>query len=363
MTSKSADKFNENKDEISVKELILNIRDWVQYILSKWVVILLLGILGAVLGFYYATMKKPIYTATTTFVLEDEKAGGGLGNLAGLASMAGVEIGAGGSGIFQGDNILELYKSRSMIKKTLLTEIKVDGRSKLLIDYYIEFNKLKEIWSEKPALANIVFTANSKLQTKESRVLDSIMTSIVNDINKNYLKVTRPDRKMSYISAQVKAPDELFAKVFNEQIVKNVNDFYIQTKTKKSAENISILQRKVDSISRVMNKNIYSAVAITDATPNLNPTRQTQRVVPVQRSQISVETNKAILATLLQNLELAKYAQAKDAPLIEVVDGPVLPLDKIKLSRLISLIIGGFVSGFLCVFYFTMKRIFINLGF
>ena len=36
--------------------------------------------------------------------------------------MMGLDVGGSG-GLFQGENILELYKSRSMIAKTLLTEI------------------------------------------------------------------------------------------------------------------------------------------------------------------------------------------------------------------------------------------------
>ena len=37
---------------------------------------------------------------------------------------------------------------------------------------------------------------------------------------------------------------DLFAKVFNKHIVKTVNDFYVQTTTKKSLANLSILQHQ-----------------------------------------------------------------------------------------------------------------------
>ena len=135
----TADPTN-HTDEISLKEIFLKIGEWYRYLLSKWLIILLFGLLGGALGLTYAWFKKPIYTATTTFVLEEDKTGG-MGSLAGLASMVGLNLGGGGGGIFQGENILELYKSRNMIEKTLLSKVVIKGKQTLLIDRYIEFNK------------------------------------------------------------------------------------------------------------------------------------------------------------------------------------------------------------------------------
>ncbi len=54
----------------SLKDLILNIRDWIHYFLSKKYIIILFGLLGGGLGFTYALLKKPVYIASTSFVLE-----------------------------------------------------------------------------------------------------------------------------------------------------------------------------------------------------------------------------------------------------------------------------------------------------
>jgi len=348
-----------SSDDTSLKELIFKIREFWHYLLSKWMIILGFGILGSALGFTYAYFRKPVYTATTTFVLEEEKTGGGgLGSLAGLASMAGVDLGGGGGGIFQGDNILELYKSRKMIEHTLLTLINYEGKKELLIDRYIEFNHLKKQWADKPELSKIKFDSSSSDFT---RLQDSIMGVLVKDINDNYLSVSKPDKKLSIIKAEVKSHDEFFAKAFNENIVKNVNDFYVQTKTKKSLENVALLQQKTDSVRAVMNGAIYKAAAVADATPNLNPTRQVQRIAPVQKSQFSAETNKAILSSLVQNLEMSKITLRKDAPLIQVIDEPVFPLQKDKFSKAKGIVLGGILVGFLTVFFLVLKKIFRNI--
>lgn len=365
MTKESQqENINNQSDEISLKELILKIRDWWRYILSKWVIILAFGLLGGALGFWYATFKKPVYTATTTFVLEDEKGGGGLGNLAGLASMAGVEIGNGG-GIFQGDNIFELYKSRKMIVQTLLSKVEINGKRKLLIDRYIDFNELREKWSKMPSLIDLKFDVDSiedgAFALNPNRLRDSVLTSIVNDIKKNYLLVAKTDKKLSIIEVAVKAKDEVFAKLFNEAIVKNVNDFYLLTKTKKSQQNIQIIQQKADSVRAVMNGAIYSAVAVVDATPNLNPTRQAQRIAPAQRAQFSAETNKAILSSLVQNLEMSKLALMKETPLLEVIDQPVYPLNKENFGKIKGIFIGGILFGFLATFFLLIKKLYKNI--
>jgi hypothetical protein len=342
-----------NKKEVSLKVLILKTLEWWKFLLSKWVVILTFGLMGGVLGFAYAYLNKPIYTATTTFVLEEGNEGR-LGSLSGLASMAGVDLGGSESnGMFHGDNILQLYKSRIMIEKTLLTEVVDDNRKQLLINRFIDFNKLRDKWKSKPSLANIKFDSSNI----KDRLKDSVIGVIVIDINKNYLNVTKPDKKLNTIQADVKAKDEFFAKAFNEAIVKNVNDFYVETKTKKAKENVEILQRKTDSVRAVMNGFIYTAAATVDATPNLNPTRQIQRVVPMQRSQISIETNKAILSTLIQNLEMAKYTLTKEAPLIQVIDVPIYPLEKDRVGKAKGIIVGGILAGFFICFVLIARRL------
>jgi hypothetical protein len=343
--------IDRNDDEISLKELILKIKEWATYLWSKKLIIILAGIIGGVLGFTYAYHKKPTYKAITTFVLESggEK-GGGLGAYAGLAAMAGIDLGGGGGGIFQGDNILELYKSRAMIEKALLSEVNINGKKELLIEHYIKFNNLRAIWNKKEETKNLVFNRES------NRVKDSIIISIINTINKSHLLVTKPDKKLSIISVQVKSENEVFSKLFNEEIVKTVNNFYVETKTKKSLENISILQKQTDSVRNVMNGAIYETVASSDATPNLNPAKQVLRASGL-RSQVNVEANKAMYSELIKNLELSKISLRKETPLIQVIDAPIFPLEKERFGKAKGIIIGGFIFSFLTILFLLFKRL------
>ncbi|MNQ86252.1 hypothetical protein D3C85_1014400 [compost metagenome] len=148
----------------------------------------------------------------------------------------------------------------------------------------------------------------------------------------------------------------MFSKEFNNQIVKTVNEFYKNTKTKKSLENVTILKEKTDSVRAIMNGAIFTAVAITDATPNLNPTRQVQRMVPVQRSQYTAETNKAVLSELIKNLEMTRMSLLKETPLIQLVDSPIYPLTKEQFGKSKGIIFGGLIGGILVCIYLILRR-------
>ncbi|WP_316833824.1 lipopolysaccharide biosynthesis protein [Pedobacter nutrimenti] len=342
-------------DQIFISDFIKKIRIWMKYLFFKWKVIALFGLFGAALGFTYAKFKKTFYIAQSTFVLEEGDSHGGLAQYAGLASMAGINVG-GGDGIFQGDNIFELYKSRTMIEKTLLTEIVNKDKKELLIDTYINLNNIRDGWKNDPKLKDIKFNVRNPLNENLTRLQDSLMGVFVGSINNNYLTVAKLDKRLSIIKVEVKATDEFFAKKFNQVIVKNVNDFYIQTKTKKSLDNIQVLKGKTDSVRSVMNGAIYGAAEVSDATPNLNPTRQLQRVVPIQRSQFTAEMNKAILIELTRNLELTKLTLLNERPLIQMIDGPVLPLYKEKLGKVRGIIFGGIAGAFFCVVLLLLRK-------
>lgn len=337
-----------NAEQISLKEILLKVKGLFSYLFSKWYIILIVGILGAMLGFFYAKMQTPTFRSTTTFVLESgESGGGGIGQVAGLAALAGVDLGQTGGGIFQGDNLFELYRSRKMIESTLLQPSFSDS-SILLLDRYLELTKEREMWKKfNPELLKINFLKD--LNSKNIRLRDSILQRAVQDINRNNLEVGKLDKKSSIIKVDVLSQDEVFSKEFNEALVGQVNNFYIKTKTKKSLNNIQILQQKTDSVRAVMNGAISASAVVADATPNLNPTRQSQRLIPTQRSQFSAETNRAILGQLVQNLEMSKMALLKETPLIQVVDQPIYPLYVIKASKLKGLIIGGFLACFICI--------------
>jgi uncharacterized protein involved in exopolysaccharide biosynthesis len=346
-------------DEISLKELIQKIQEWFQYLKTQWKLIFAIAALGALIGFVYASFQKPTYQATTTFVLEEDKGGGGLGGAMGLASSFGFDLGGGGGGLFTSSNIIELMKSRLVVEKTLLNPVQVAGKELSLADYYIQINKLKEAWSKKPALAGISFPANGD-RTKFNILQDSILQTISAGLTKNNLTIAQKDKKVSIISLTVKTENELFSKLFCEELIKETSNFYIETKSKKSRLNVEILQRQADSIRAELNGAITGVAAASDNVYNLNPAFNVKRT-PSTRRQVDVQANTAILTQLVAQLELSKVSLRKETPLVQLIDRPILPLEKEKLGRIKSFVLGGFLAGFLAVLYVVFGRLYKNL--
>lgn len=351
--------MEENKvidnDEISLKELLLKIKEWYFYLLSEWKIIVLAGIIGAALGLTYSFIKKPIYTATLSFALEDEKSGG-LGGALGLASSFGLDLGGSGGGAFSASNLIELFKSRSMVEKTLLSPVVIDGKTISLAEMYIQNNEWRKGWGKNPDLVKLEFVPNANRQ-KFTRIQDSVMGVIYTNLSKSALSVGQKDKEVSIISIDVISNDELFSKCFCEALAKEVSDFYINTKSKKSRENMLILERQSDSIRRELNGAITGVAVANDNTFNLNPALNVRRA-PSARRQVDVQANTAILTELVKQTELAKVTLRKETPLIQIIDKPIFPLPKEKFGKAKGLLLGGFLGGFLAVLIMIVRRIF-----
>lgn len=345
-----------DNDEISLKELIQKIQEWIAYLKTQWKIIVGIAALGGIIGFVYASFQKPNYLATTTFVLEEDKGGGGLGGAMGLASSFGFDLGGGGGGLFSSSNIIELMKSRLVVEKTLLNPVQVAGKELSLADYYIQINDLRKGWSEKPAISNINFPVNAD-RTKFSLEQDSILYGISYGLTKSNLTIAQKDKKASIISLTVKTESELFSKLFCEQLLKETSDFYIETKSKKSRLNVDILQRQADSIRAELNSAITGVAAASDNVYNLNPAYNVKKT-PGTRRQVDVQANTAILTQLVAQLELSKVSLRKETPLVQLIDRPILPLEKDKVGRLKSLVLGGFLAGFLTVLYLVFGQLY-----
>lgn len=351
MTKITDEQYQIGNDEISLKELIQKIQDWIAYLKTQWKLIIGIAVLGGIIGFVYASFQKPNYLATTTFVLEEDKGGGG--GAMGLASSLGFDLGGGGGGgLFTSTNIIELMKSRLVVEKTLLNPVQIAGKEISLVEYYLQINRTRDAWVKNPLLYKINFPVNAD-RTKFSLQQDSILYGISSGLTKNSLVIAQKDKKVSIISLTVKSENELFSKFFCEQLLKETSDFYIETKSKKSRLNVDILQHQADSIRAELNGAITGVATASDNVYNLNPAYNVKKT-PGTRRQVDVQANTAILTQLVAQLELSKVSLRKETPLVQLIDRPILPLEKDKVGRLKSLVLGGFLAGFLTVLYLVL---------
>lgn len=344
---------NTDSDEISLKELVLKVQEWWRFLLSKWKIIFIGGLISGAIGLGFSLYTKAIYVAELKFVLQDEKPGGsaGMGAL-GLASQFGLNVGGTG-GEFSADNLLLLMKSRSIIEKALLTPVYINNKQQPIVEYYIDFNRLRDNWINKPE-ANINFLSNDR--SKYTLKQDSLLGKFYANLIANNIVIDKADKKSSLISLKVTSTNEFFAKQFSEILIKVLSDYYIQSKTEKASKNVRILQHQVDSIRNSLNNAISGVASSLDAAPNANPSLLRLRV-PSQRKQVDVQANTTILGELVKNLEMAKMSLLQATPLIQVIDRPIYPLEKRELGKVKGIAVGSFVGVLLTTFFLLIKNL------
>jgi uncharacterized protein involved in exopolysaccharide biosynthesis len=289
--------------------------------------------------------------------MEDEKSGGGgLSGALGLASSLGIDLGTSAGGAFAGANLVELMKSRKLVEKTLLSPIIVNGKTQSLADYYLEFNEMKKGWDQKPLLKGLSFPIDADRKTFTLQQ-DSILKGLSAGMAKNNLTIAQKDKKISIINIDVSSNNEKFAKAFCETLAFETSEYYVEIKSKKARMNVEILQKQTDSIRAELNSAITGVATAADNVFNLNMAMNVKRT-PGARRQVDVQANTAMLTSLVTNLEMSKMALRKETPLIQIIDRPIFPLEKEKVGKLKSLVLGGFLAGFLTVLYLVFTTLY-----
>jgi len=321
------DNFNKNNDEISLKDLVINLKEWLFFIYSKKVKILIAVIIGIIIGYIYSQIQKPQYKATMTFALEDDKgSGGGLGGATSIASSLGIDIGSSGGGAFSANNIMELMQSRLVVEKSLLNTVLVDNKKVTLANFFIDSDSdFKNKILKNKSLKSITYEPGAD-RSKYTITHDSLLYVIYKKIISENLNIILKDKKVSILTLTVLSENELFAKLFCENLAKEVSNFFIQTKSQKARYNVDLLQKQVDSVRQELASAILGVASETDNVYNLNPSLNKKGSI-IRRRQVDVQSNTTILSQLVAQLEIGKVNLRKETPLIQVIDKPILPLD------------------------------------
>lgn len=335
----------------SLYSRILNIVSiYIQYLRTKIKTIAIITAMSAVLGLLYAVLKPIKYTARSSFVVEDSKSLGGSGIMGALSGQFGSEImsALGGSNLLSGENIIELSKSRSLLRKTFLSPYTNTNYS--LADKYAETLKLKKKWENSSKVnTHINFSLDKKQYT---RIEDSLLNTLIDRVIKKDIQVFKPDRRLSLFEINITMLDEQLASLFCQRLLSNTSDLYINAKTKRIRGNISRLQHLADSLQQHANKKIQSAAASDFKLLDINPQYIQENVNSTIDSRDQALSG-TIYAEVLKNLEISKVSLLQETPTIQLVDTPDTPLPDNEIEWYEGLLGGLFAGLFMSAFVFV----------
>jgi hypothetical protein len=322
--------------------LLDNIRPFLKFLKRKfWLLVLTIAVgLGVGILFFYKQKAK--YEAICTFILEEKSSGSG--GLAGIASQFGLSLGGmSGGGIFAGDNILDILKSKKVVRKVLLS--KVDSgvnANKTLADYFIDIHGQRSEIEKDQQFQNLTFlTSDDKL----TPVQDSILNNIYDVLVEKHISTEKLSRQSTIIKVSLTSIDGTFSRLMTERLVKEASELYMDIRVGSAQENINKLQRRSDSLLALLNNRTYRAAASQPL--DINPGIKTA-IVPTEIAN----RDKTVLATLYaevtKNLEASKLLLSQQTPVIQLLDTPGYLLDNNKQGLTLILIISVIAS---CVIF------------
>lgn len=343
-------------EDRTTRQLLLKMQDWVKFILSKWLIIGLFAIIGIVVSVGINLSTQPQYTAECIFTLDESSSTSGASSAVSGLTLLGLD-GGGSAGVFQGKNLMWLYSSRQMLEQSLLSPIDSVKEKKLFIDWFFELDKQgKKVLAASKNVKFPVYGYTGEL----SREQNSLISFAINTIKAKYLKISETKNTDNFISVAVKSTNELFSKEFSDILVRTVNSYYISKKTEKLRNEIAILQRKTDSYQGEMDSYMLQTASAVDATPYPNPNQQVLQV-PAQKKSVGVRVNSELYVEMVKSLEANKMTLAKETPLIQVIEEPVLPLPTSKMPLYLAAIYGGFIFTFIIVVILSIVRAYKNI--
>lgn len=340
------------ESKISFADIKKTAKDYSSYIWSKKWFVVAAGIIGVIIGIVHAYTYKPTYTATYKFSIESKS--GSASGFNALSVLAGI---SSSSGTFSGDNLVELFRSRSMVEMALLKPIIVEGDTMNLLEYKILADSTRlhcdEIRSNrdqtKPHIATLcdIYFPYNQNRDSFTREQDSIIMLIAAGMMQKDIVIEKLDKKLSYAYFSVSSKNEIFAKEFSSAMINTVFDFYLKSKRENAQKNLNEFQSRADSIRKELNKSLYAAAHYRDL--NMNPSKNVLGVEQL-KYQTDIQINTAAYSEIVKNIEVMKLDMAKSEPLIQEIDVPRYPLENDKKGKVKTGIKYGFVMGFLAIF-------------
>jgi uncharacterized protein involved in exopolysaccharide biosynthesis len=344
---------------IKYSELKAIVLRFLNYFICQYKIILYITIITSALGLLYGKLQPSTFKATSTFIVED-KSGKGGGGLSGLASQFGIDVGGltgGGAGLFDGDNILEIIKSRSIIEKVLLTKMEEPSsfKGQTIADYYIQVEDLEGKFERKNINVKSLNFAELSGGAKHTVQQDSVLYVLFDRIYKD-LNVEKKNKKSTIITLEVVSGDQVFSKIFAEELLKQTSDLYIDIKTGNLSRSINKIQQKADSLQNSL-RGIYQKSFQAENATKLYNVNSSLRINTSQ-TEIAAR-DKTVSSTLygevVKNLETLKLSLINQTPVIQVLDTPKYPLFDQRIPILYFLLI-GFAVGFVLSFFYALYK-------
>ncbi len=334
--------------EIAILDIIEKLEEFFRVLMDHKKVVI---IFSCAVGLSFGLMKffsDPEYVAKTTLTLEDTKSSP-FSSITGFAGMLGF-----GGGLLAGgeEKFIETLKSRNILARALLEPADLVESKPLLVNYYIEIYDLWDNWDDDPRLAEFTFTHNKPEEL--SFLEDSLMNKFHQQIMNNMVTV---QNAAGVLTLNVNTRSELLSKQLSEELIEAASNFYVNNNTTKEKSTVAVIQDRADSIKIALKLTEDRLAKWMDSSKRLI---KAEGYLEEFRLKRELELLNILYGEVTKNLELAKFNLLHETPVVQIIDKPVLPIEKARKGTIVSTILGGIIGGFLICMFYIVRHIYIS---
>jgi hypothetical protein len=342
--------IEEKESELNLQDVILIAREYLIEIKSKWYYCIPFMI---AVGCYYAYQHRKEgvkYPAGVTFMVNEEEGsdptGGSIGAL--LKSFTGSGGGKeSGTGL---EKVLQLFKSKSIIEKSLFQKVKVEGKEDFVANHMMNIYGLDKLCSEydgiisSPSwlqsirnLKSYSFKSNNieTFNNDEKIMLIVLYEAIAGNASAGITSMILPtlDDKSNIMRFGVTSKSQDLTIALLEGIFAQLSQFYVDQTVEKQSKIFDIVSRKRDSLANVLTDADASLAKFEDSNRNLVwVTGELTKVKLQRRARIA----EIMFAEVVKQQEMSDFALRRKTPYVKIIDMARKPLRPVQMSTLRS---------------------------
>ncbi len=342
-------------DELTFEELIYSMASIVKWFRKHLVPIIVACLICSALSVLWAVRKPETYTATLSFMLNDDN-NPQVSNIGNILGQFGIPI---TSGKYNVDKLLEISKSRRILESTLFQKKIVDDKEDLLANHFINIYDLASNWSSQDGrLDNFKFSEKDpeEFGDYENFALKRLNALIMGSANNRSEALFTTDYgKTDYIMTfSTRCLSEELAIEFTNEIYDQISQFYVQNATEKNQSIYNLIKQRRDSLADAVQNTTYDIASLKDKSQGTFRRTNNVDIANLEGQLIGLET---AFQEVEKSLNAADIALKNSTPLIKDLDRPIAPIAPNRPSTLKYGLLGITLGFILYVLFLNAYRI------
>ena len=335
-------------DEITLKELILKVKEYAVEILRNWWILALFIVFITAIMLYLAYTTKPTYNAELTFIVNDEGS-----NSLGLSAALGGVGDLTGESKSKFEKIIGLSKSRRILQLALFRTTEIKGLKDFYANHLIREFELHKKWQkDTTGLKDFLYTtvhldSFNRVENKVLLVLQEVM------VGKKPVFLGSYDKRSEILKFSLMTTNEELSIKLLKVIYEDLSTYYVEKATAKEERTYKIFRSKSDSLRDILRRKDISADKYEDKNRGSLFLEDKREVDRLKKEAYIYNT---LYAETEKNMNIAGFALESKVPYIQDIDMPIAPIKPEKKSKLLALLIGFLAGGFLGSIVVIVKK-------